>query len=177
MVGERNENRTRSVRIGGVLATRPWLLVAAAFLAGALTVGCVGGGGDSGLDYDAEQVVAIVQGWPLLHPNDYTCGTATIPERTIIAMVARVERLDFETGCRPTDNGTAARRALRLVLTETTWTAEENGDGAWTVSLDPGTGRVYEWRFLQAGPELLATGGDALLWPLFNWADGGGSGN
>ena len=160
-----------------MLATRPWLLVAAAFLAGALTVGCVGGGGDSGLDYDAEQVVAIVQGWPLLHPNDYTCGTATIPERTIIAMVARVERLDFETGCRPTDNGTAARRALRLVLTETTWTAEENGDGVWTVSLDPGTGRVYEWRFLQAGPELLATGGDALLWPLFNWADGGGSGN
>jgi hypothetical protein len=149
------------------------LFFAAGLLVVVLAIGCTGGGGgsDGEIEYDEENVVAIVQGWPLLHPNDYACGTATIQERTIISVIARIERLDFETGCGPESNGTAARRAVRLVLTDTAWTAEEDSGGVWNVHLDPGTGRTYDWIFLESGPQLLASGGDALLWPLFNWSD------
>ncbi len=137
-----------------------------------VAVSCGGGGSEPGsVKYDEESVIAVVQGWPLLHPNDYVCGTATVPERTILAVVARVERLDFDFGCGPDDDGSAARRAVRLVLTDTSWAADEESNGVWSVTLDPGTGRTYEWVFLEDGPQLLARGGDALLWPLFNWSN------
>lgn len=146
-------------------------LLAATVLATMLSLSCLSGGDNSGeVQYEAEEVIAIVQGWPLLHQNDYACGTATIPERTVISVVARMEHLNFAVGCGPDDNGSAARRATRLALTDASWSASEDDDGVWVVSVDPGTGRRYEWLFFEAGPQLLASGGDALLWPLFNWS-------
>ncbi len=149
---------------------RPKLL-AVTMLGALLSLSCIGGGSDSGaVEYEAEEVIAIVQGWPLLHPNDFICGTATIPERTIISLVGRVEYLDFDVGCGADSDGSSARRAVRLALTDTSWSATEDGDGRWLVSADPGTGRRYEWTFLESGPQLLASGGDALFWSLFNWS-------
>lgn len=156
-------------RLRGLRLT--WL-AATLLLAAALATACQNGGdaGDDGAGYSSEQVVAIVQGWPLLHQNDYECGTAVVPERTVISVVARQEYLDFEVGCAPDENGSAARRAVRLAQTGGAWFAEEEGAGRWRVTLDAETGRIYEWLFIEDGPQLVASGGDALLWPLFNFS-------
>ena len=146
-------------------------LLAVTILAALFSLSCAGGGSDSGaVQYEEEEVIAIVQGWPLLHPNDFVCGTSTASERTVISVVARVEYLDVDVGCGPDSDGSSARRAVRLALTDDAWSAAEEDDGRWLVSADPGTGRIYEWTFLEAGPQLLARGGDALLWSLFNWS-------
>ena len=145
-------------------------LLAAIVAATMLSLSCFGGGDSRSDQYDETDVIGVVQGWPLLHPDDYTCGTATIQARTVLAVVARSEHLDFDLGCGPDDNGTAARRAVRLALGDTSWSAVAEGDGRWSVSVSPGTGRRYDWIFLEAGPQLLASGGDALLWSLFNWS-------
>ena len=121
-------------------------------------------------DYEASDVIAIVQGWPLLHAADYECGTATVPLRTVLSMVARREFISMDEDCGEDADGSEATRSVRLARNSEAWIAEPGDSGRWIVTLDPGSGRTYTWAFDENGPILLPRGGEALVWPLFNWA-------